>query len=40
MKIGNYHLYSVETPEFGLDGGAMFGIILKLYGIKKLPQMR
>ena len=29
MKIGNYELYSIETSEFGLDGGAMFGIIPK-----------
>ena len=29
MKIGKYRLYSIETSEFGLDGGAMFGIIPK-----------
>tara|TARA_B100001250_G_scaffold165086_1_gene142076 strand:- start:585 stop:1433 length:849 start_codon:yes stop_codon:yes gene_type:complete len=29
MKIGNYDLFSIETSEFGLDGGAMFGIIPK-----------
>ena len=29
MKIGDYTLYSIETSEFGLDGGAMFGIIPK-----------
>ena len=29
MKIGDYELYSIETSEFGLDGGAMFGIIPK-----------
>ena len=29
MKIGNFDLYSIETSEFGLDGGAMFGIIPK-----------
>ena len=29
MKIGSYNLYSVETSEFRLDGGAMFGIIPK-----------
>ena len=29
MKIGDYKLYSIETSEFGLDGGAMFGIIPK-----------
>ena len=26
-KIGPYTLYSVETGRFGLDGGAMFGIV-------------
>ncbi|SVE50926.1 uncharacterized protein METZ01_LOCUS503780, partial [marine metagenome] len=29
MKIGQYQLYSIETSEFALDGGAMFGIIPK-----------
>ena len=29
MKIGDYKLYSIETSEFSLDGGAMFGIIPK-----------
>ncbi len=29
MKIGKYNLYAVETGRFGLDGGAMFGIIPK-----------
>ena len=29
MKIGDYKLYSIETSEFALDGGAMFGIIPK-----------
>ena len=29
MKIGDYKLYSIETSEFGLDGGAMFGIVPK-----------
>ena len=29
MKIGIYDLFSIETSEFGLDGGAMFGIIPK-----------
>jgi len=27
--IGSYSLYSIETGRFGLDGGAMFGIIPK-----------
>ena len=36
MKIGKYHIYSIETSEFGLDGGAMFGIIPKVLWEKKL----
>ena len=38
MKIGQYDLYSIETSEFSLDGGAMFGIIPKtLWKEKLLP---
>ena len=29
MIIGDYKLYSIETSQFSLDGGAMFGIIPK-----------
>lgn len=29
MKIGKYNLHVIETGAFGLDGGAMFGIIPK-----------
>jgi glyoxylase-like metal-dependent hydrolase (beta-lactamase superfamily II) len=29
MKIGKYELFPIETGQFGLDGGAMFGIIPK-----------
>ena len=36
MRIGKYDLYSVETSEFGLDGGAMFGIIPKPVWEKKV----
>lgn len=36
MKIGKYDLYSVETSEFSLDGGAMFGIIPKPVWEKKV----
>ena len=36
MKIGKYDLYSVENSEFGLDGGAMFGIIPKPVWEKKV----
>ncbi len=35
MKIGSYQLYSIETSEFALDGGAMFGIIPKPLWEKK-----
>lgn len=27
MKIGAYDIYPIETGRFGLDGGAMFGIV-------------
>ena len=37
MKIGQYQLYSIETSEFALDGGAMFGIIPKPLWEKKNP---
>jgi len=30
MKIGKYKIFSIETSEFSLDGGAMFGIIPKI----------
>ena len=36
MKIGQYDLYSIETSEFSLDGGAMFGIIPKILWKEKL----
>ena len=29
-KIGSYNLYTMESGRFGLDGGAMFGIIPKV----------
>jgi len=37
MRIGQYTLYSIETSEFGLDGGAMFGIIPKPLWEKQAP---
>ena len=37
MKLGDYTLYSIETSEFGLDGGAMFGIIPKPLWEKQSP---
>ncbi len=27
MKIGGYELFGIETGRFGLDGGAMFGVV-------------
>ncbi len=29
QKIGPYHLHTIETGRFGLDGGAMFGVVPK-----------
>ncbi len=37
MKIGSYELHAIETGEFALDGGAMFGIIPKVFWEKKIP---
>ena len=37
MKVGRYTLYSIETSRFGLDGGAMFGIIPKILWEKEAP---
>ena len=37
MRIGDYDLYSVETSEFSLDGGAMFGIIPKPIWEREAP---
>jgi len=37
MRIGDYDLYSIETSEFSLDGGAMFGIIPKPIWERKAP---
>ena len=37
MKIGDYDLYSIETSEFSLDGGAMFGIIPKPIWEREAP---
>ena len=37
MKIGPYDIYSIETSEFSLDGGAMFGIIPKTMWEKFAP---
>ncbi len=37
MKIGKYELFAAETGVFGLDGGAMFGIIPKPLWSKTNP---
>ena len=37
MKIGKYELKVIETGKFGLDGGAMFGIIPKPLWSKSNP---
>jgi glyoxylase-like metal-dependent hydrolase (beta-lactamase superfamily II) len=35
-QIGPYSLYSIETGRFGLDGGAMFGIVPKPLWAKRI----
>jgi hypothetical protein len=30
-------LYPIETGNFKLDGGAMFGVVPKLFGTKRIP---
>ncbi len=37
MQIGQYTLYEIETSRFGLDGGAMFGIIPKTLWERQIP---
>ena len=37
MKIGSYTLSFLETGEFALDGGAMFGVVPKVLWSKKIP---
>lgn len=37
MKIGNYTLHTLELGSFGLDGGAMFGIVPKVLWNKENP---
>lgn len=36
MKIGPYTLHAIETGEFALDGGAMFGVVPKPLWEKKM----
>ena len=37
MKIGSYEVSCIETGEFALDGGAMFGVVPKTLWSKKFP---
>lgn len=37
MRIGKYQLNAVETGEFALDGGAMFGVVPRTLWERKLP---
>jgi glyoxylase-like metal-dependent hydrolase (beta-lactamase superfamily II) len=37
MKIGTYTLHTLELGSFGLDGGAMFGIVPKVLWQKENP---
>lgn len=37
MKIGNYTLHTLELGSFGLDGGAMFGVVPKVLWNKENP---
>ncbi|HLX13051.1 MAG TPA: MBL fold metallo-hydrolase, partial [Bacteroidota bacterium] len=37
MNIGGYELHPIETGRFGLDGGAMFGIVPKPLWTKSNP---
>ena len=37
MRIGNYELHAIETGRFGLDGGAMFGVVPKTLWEKTNP---
>ncbi|NNE36059.1 MAG: MBL fold metallo-hydrolase [Rhodothermales bacterium] len=35
-QIGNYQLHSIETGTFGLDGGAMFGVVPRTLWSKRI----
>lgn len=37
LKIGPYTIDALETGEFALDGGAMFGVVPKLIWSRKIP---
>ena len=36
MRIGSYEIYEIETGEFALDGGAMFGVVPKTLWSKRI----
>ena len=36
MRIGSYDVHAIETGEFALDGGAMFGVVPKTLWSKKI----
>ncbi|MDR9415764.1 MAG: MBL fold metallo-hydrolase [Gracilimonas sp.] len=36
-KIGDFELYTIETGDFRLDGGAMFGVVPKTLWARHLP---
>lgn len=37
MHIGSYNVSALETGEFALDGGAMFGVVPKTLWSKRIP---
>ena len=37
MRIGSYQLNAIETGQFALDGGAMFGVVPRPLWERKLP---
>ncbi|MBI4211422.1 MAG: MBL fold metallo-hydrolase [Deltaproteobacteria bacterium] len=37
MNIAGYEVHAIETGEFALDGGAMFGVVPKTLWDKRLP---
>lgn len=37
MQIGSYEVQTIETGEFALDGGAMFGVVPKTLWSKRIP---
>ncbi|MDO8528257.1 MAG: MBL fold metallo-hydrolase [Deltaproteobacteria bacterium] len=37
MHIGSYEIHTIETGEFALDGGAMFGVVPKTLWSRRIP---